>query len=258
MDAPPKSPEPFRIERIDRNTPIPLYYQIAQHLRNDIREHSLRPGDLLGTEEEIQKAFQVSRATVRKALEELLEDGLVTRITGKGTYVAKPRLAVHLPALLSFSAEMKRLGMTPSSRVIEAAFVVPDEEVALNLMVEEEAQVFRLERIRYGDECPIMHAIDYLPTWVGLRPDMDYRGSLYEILENAGLPPEESLHTIEAATADLALANHLDVPLGSPLLRCRDIAFDAKGRPLVLGINVWRGDRYSYQVSLKRPPSKSG
>jgi GntR family transcriptional regulator len=257
MDTPPRRPEAFRIETIDRRTPIPLYYQIAQHLRNDIRERGLRPGDLLGTEEEIQESFQVSRATARKALEELLEEGLVTRITGKGTYVAKPRLAVQLPALLSFSAEMKRLGMKPSSRVIDAAWITPDEEVALNLMIEEETQVFRLERVRYSDESPMTHAIDYLPTWVGLRPDMDYTGSLYEILENVGIPAEESLHTIEATTADPALASHLDVPLGSPLLRCRDIAFDAQGRPLIFGINVWRGDRYSYQVRLKRPPSES-
>jgi len=258
MDTPPKRPEAFRIETIDRSTPIPLYYQIAQRLRNDIRERGLCPGDLLGTEEGIQETFQVSRATARKALEELLEEGLVTRITGKGTYVAKPKVAVQLPALLSFSAEMKRLGMTPSSRVLDAAFVTPDEEVALNLMIEEETKVLRLERIRYGDESPMMHAIDYLPSWVGLRPDMDYTGSLYEILENAGIPPEQSLHTIEAVTADLALAGHLDVSLGSPLLRCRDIAFDAQGRPLILGINVWRGDHYSYQVHLKRRSSESG
>lgn len=250
--------EPIRAEMIDRKTPIPLYYQIAQHLRNDIRARGLRPGDLLGTEEEIQRLFQVSRATARKALEELLEEGLVTRVTGKGTYVAKPKLAVQLPALRSFTAEMKRLGITPSSRVIEAAFAPPNEEVTLNLRIEEDAQVFRLERIRYGDGSPMVHAVDCLPTWVGLRADMDYSGSLYELLENVGLPPEESVHTIEVATADAALAGHLDVPVGSPLMRCRDIAFDAEGRPLVFGINVWRGDRYSYQVRLKRLVPESG
>ena len=258
MDTLTKRLDPLRADTIDRNTPIPLYYQIAQHLRSDIRERGLRPGDLLGTEEEIQRAFQVSRATARKALEELLEEGLVTRVTGKGTYVAKPKVAVQLPALRSFTAEMKRLGMAPSSRVIEAAFAPANEEVALNLSLEEDTQVFRLERIRYGDGSPMVHAVDCLPTWVGLRPDMDYSGSLYELLENAGLPPEESVHTIEVATADSALARHLDVPVGSPLMRCRDIAFDTDGRPLVFGINVWRGDRYSYQVRLKRLVPDSG
>jgi GntR family transcriptional regulator len=252
-----KSSEPFRAEQIDRETPIPLYYQIAQYLRADIRQRGLRPGDLLGTEEEIQRMFEVSRATVRKALEELLEEGLVTRITGKGTYVAKPRIAVQLPALMSFTAEMKRLGVTPSSRVIAAADTSPDEDVAINLMLEEDAHVFRLERVRYGDESPIAHTIDYLPTWVGLTPDMDFTGSLYEILEGAGIPPDESVHMIDCGIADEVLAGYLDVPVGSPLLRCRDTAFDAKGRPLIFGINLWRGDRYSYQVRLKRPNTRT-
>ncbi len=253
-----KSSEITYVEPINREIPIPLYYQIAQHLRGDIRERGLQPGALLGPEEEIQRNFQVSRATARKALQELVEEGLVTRITGKGTYVTKPRLAVQLPALLSFSAEMKRLGMAPGARVIEAAFAAPDEEVALNLALEEESQVLRIERIRYGDETPLAHTIDYLPLWVGLQPGMDFTGSLYELLDAAGIPPEESVHRIEAACADPVLAVYLDVPPGSPILRAHDIAFDANGRPLIFGIDEWRGDRYSYQVRLKRPASVSG
>jgi GntR family transcriptional regulator len=248
-----KSAEAIRVEIINRQIPIPLYYQIAQHLRGEIREHGMRPGDLLGTEEEIQKTFRVSRATARKALEELAEEGLVTRITGKGTYVAKPRLAVQLPTLLSFSEEMKRMGMVPRSRVIEASFAPPDEEVAINLMIEDESQVLRLERIRYADDTPMAHTIDCVPTWVGLRPGMDFTGSLYELLETAGVRPEESVHVIEGTSADPALAGYLDVPLGSPVLRCRDTTSDASGCPVLFSIHLWRGDRYSYQVRLKRP-----
>lgn len=258
MGGSPKRLESIPFERIDREVPIPLYYQIAQHLKNDIRQRGLHPGDLLGTEEEIQRSFQVSRATVRKALEELLEEGLVTRITGKGTYVAQPRLAVQLPALVSFSEEMRRLGMVPGSRVLEASYVIPGEEVAIHLAIEDDAQVFRLERIRYGDSNPIVHAIDYLPSWVGLRPDMDFTGSLYELLESSGIPPQESVHNIEGSSADSVLADCLNVPVGSPLLLCRDTAYDAKGRPLIFGINTWRGDRYSYQVRLKRPAFAAG
>ena len=258
MDTLLKSPEAILVERINRQIPIPLYYQIAQHLRGDIRKRGLRPGDLLGTEEEIQKNFRVSRATARKALEELVEEGLVTRITGKGTYIANPRVAIQLPTLLSFSAEIKRLGMAPSSRVIEASFAAPDEEVAINLMIEDESQVFRLERVRYGDDTPMAHIIDYLPTWVGLRPGMDFTGSLYEYLDTTGISPVESVHTIEGASADPVLAGYLKVPLGSPVLRCRDTTFDASGRPVIFGIAVWRGDRYTYQVRLRRPAAGGG
>ena len=253
-----KKPESIFADRINRQIPIPLYYQIAQHLRAEIREGDLRPGSLLGTEDEIQKKFRVSRATARKAMEELVQEGLVTRITGKGTYVAEPRLAVQLPILLSFSAEMRRLGMVPGARVIDAAFTAPTEEVAVNLMIEEESQVFRLERIRYGDGTPMAHAIDYLPTWVGLQPGMDFKGSLYELLDRAGVPPEESVHSIEGANADSVLAGNLGISLGSAVLRSHDTVFDASGRPLIFGINEWRGDRYSYQVRLKRLAAVSG
>jgi len=87
-------------DKLDRDLPIALYYQVSERLRQEIRQRDLRPGDLLSTEEELQKRFQVSRATVRRALEELADEGLLTRITGKGTYVAEPRLTVQLPMLL--------------------------------------------------------------------------------------------------------------------------------------------------------------
>src|SRR3712207_3517099 len=92
---------------LDKTSPIPLYYQLAQRLRADIEAGTVKPGELLGTEKVIQDRYEVSRATVRKALDELTRSGQLVRITGKGTYVSTPPLTVDLPHLLSFTEEMR-------------------------------------------------------------------------------------------------------------------------------------------------------
>lgn len=239
---------------VDRTVPIALYYQIAERLKEEIRSRGLRPGDFLTTEEELQARFSVSRATARRALQELVDAGLVTRITGKGTYVAQPKVNVQLPALLSFTEEIRRLGMAPASRVIEAAVVEASDTVASYLELEEGSRVLRVERVRYADGTPIVHLIDYIPLWVGLTPRDDFSGSLYTLLESKGVPVDEAEHTIEAGLAGEALARHLGVPVGSPLVCFRRTTYDPRGRPIVYEEAACRGDLYRYTVRLKRNP----
>ena len=238
--------------QLDRSVPIALYYQIAERLKQEIRERGLRPGDFLTTEEEVQGRFAVSRATARRALQELVDKGIVTRITGKGTYVAQPRVSANLPTLLSFTEEMQRLGMVPRSRVIAVAIVGAPESVASYLELDEGAQVLRVERVRYADRTPIVHLVDYIPLWVGLTPEDDFSGSLYTLLESRGIPVDEAEHVIEASLANEFLAQNLEVPVGSPLLCFRRTTYDPRGRPIVYEEAACRGDLYGYTVRLKR------
>ncbi len=244
--------------RLDRSVPIALYYQIVERLKQEIRERGLRPGDFLTTEEEVQSRFSVSRATARRALQELVDEGLVTRIIGKGTYVAQPKVNVELPSLLSFTEEIHRLGMVPGSRVIEVAVVEALESVASYLELEEEAQVLRVERVRYADGTPIVHLVDYIPLWVGLTPQDDFSGSLYTLLESRGIPVDEAEHTIEASLANESLARNLEVPVGSSLLCFRRMTYDPRGRPIVYEEAACRSDLYRYTVRLKRNRSAKG
>src|SRR5215469_7620366 len=157
--------------RIDRGTPIPLYFQIAEQLRDEMRRRSLRPGTLLTTDERVQQDFGVSRATARKAIDELVDEGLVERVTGRGTFTIEPRLQVPLPAMLSFTEELERRGMRPRTHIISVGWVPAGERAVHALGVPARARVLQLERIRHANDTPVLHTVDILPGNLGIGPD---------------------------------------------------------------------------------------
>lgn len=240
---------------LDRRSPIPLYHQVAEALRQEITARRLRPGDLLTTEEEVERRFGVSRATARRALEELVDEGLVERVTGKGTRIARPKVQVRLPNMLSFTEEILRLGMTPSSRVLSLGTVAPDEDVAGHLELGEGELVARLERVRYADGEPIVYMVDYLPSQLA-PPSGEVleaaHGSLYAFLATRGVEVTEALHIIEARDVPEEVAQHLGVAPGAPALFFRRTTYDREARPVVYEESFCRADLYRYTVRLRR------
>jgi GntR family transcriptional regulator, N-acetylglucosamine utilization regulator len=238
--------------RIDRSTPVPLYFQIAEHLRRSLFQGKMRQGDLLTTDERVQEEFSVSRATARKAIDELVDEGLVERITGKGTFVAEPRLQVPLPAMLSFTEEIKRRGMRPSSRVVTVGWTPVMGHAAQALGLEAGARVLRLERIRYADAKPILHSVDLLPDGLGIGPEDEFGGSLYELMEQRGIHLAECQNVIEAAVTDQRLGKLLEVGKNFPVLALRRTTYDARGRPVLYEDAACRSDLYRYAVRMFR------
>jgi GntR family transcriptional regulator len=214
----------------------------------------LCPGDLLTTDERVQEEFGVSRATARKAIDELADEGLVERITGKGTFVSAPRLRVPLPTMLSFTEEMLRRGLKPSSRVISVSWESPSERAHQALDILDGAKVLRLERIRFADGGPILHSVDELTEAIGIGPDEDFSGSLYTLIETHGVQLGECQNIIEAAITDRRLSQMLKVKIGSPILSVRRTTYDVKGRPILYEDSACRGDLYSYALRLARQP----
>ncbi len=239
---------------IDRGTPIPLYFQIAGRLREQMVAMRLHPGDLLTTDERVQEEFGVSRATARKAIDELADEGLVERITGRGTFVSAPRLRVPLPTMLSFTEEMQRRGLKPSSRVISVSWEPASERARQALDILDRARVLRLERIRFADDNPILHSVDELTEAIGIGPDEDFSGSLYTLIETHGVQLGECQNIIEAAVTDRRLGQMLKVRSGSPILSVRRTSYDVKGRPILYEDSACRGDLYSYALRLARQP----
>jgi GntR family transcriptional regulator len=238
--------------RIDRSTPMPLYFQIAEHLRHYMITQKMSQGDLLTTDEHVQAEFGVSRATARKAIDELVDEGLVERVTGKGTFVTEPRLQVPLPAMLSFTEEILRRGMRPSSRIVSVGWVPASERVAHVLSLDATARALRLERIRYADSEPILQTVDILPEWLGIGPEEDFSGSLYELMESHGIRLAECQNLIEAAATDRYLSGLLLVKRGFPILALQRTTYDTKGRPVLYEEAACRGDMYSYAIRLAR------
>ncbi len=223
-----------------------------EHLRHNMITLKMRQGDLLTTDERVQEEFGVSRATARKAIDELVDEGLVERITGKGTFVTEPRLQVPLPAMLSFTEEIARRGMSPSTRIVSVGWVPASERPAQTLGVEAGANVLRLERIRYADARPILQTVDVPPERLGIGSGEDFSGSLYELMELRGIRLAECQNLIEAAVTDRRLSNLLQVRKGFPILALQRTSYDTKGPPVLYEEAACRGDMYSYAIRLAR------
>ncbi|WP_028611572.1 GntR family transcriptional regulator [Paenibacillus harenae] len=238
---------------LNRDLPIPLYYQIYQILESELADGSRKPGDFYSTEVELQSRFKVSRATIRNALTMLENGGHITRITGKGIHLASEKVKVDLLGLISFSEEMRRRDMIPGTRLLGVSLLNPPKNISAALLLKESAETLLINRIRTGDGNPIVYSQSYLPSTLGMTLDMDYSGSLYEQIQiQTGRAVSEALHVIEGAVLEGDIAKLLGVDSGFPGLRFRRTAFDEEGTPLVYEEGMIRADKYSYEVRLKR------
>lgn len=241
------------MKTLDRNTPVPLYYQIYNILEENILSCEYKPGDHFSTEWELQEKFGVSRATIRKALDQLESSNYISRVTGKGIFISSVKLKIDLPELLSFSEEMKKRGMTPGTKLLDVELVEPPEYVKIPLSLADGDKTILVRRIRYGDNTPIVYSESFMPENTGLTISDNYSGSLYELIhQRSGRPVDHATHGIEARIAEEEVAKYLEIEEGFPLLAFRRTAYDAEGNPLVYEAGVARADKYSYEISLKR------
>jgi GntR family transcriptional regulator len=212
----------------------------------------VKPGELLGTEKEIQERYGVSRATVRKALDELSREGRLVRITGRGTFVSAPRLAVDAPHLLSLTEELKLRGIEPGAELVAFEEVGCPAEAAEALECGGGDRVLHIRRIRTGDGTPILVVDHYLAPGIRLERD-DLRQSLYETLEEKlGATLEEAVHTVRAGLATAEEAGLLGIEEGDAVLRFRRLTLREGGQPVVYEKGSARADLYEYSVHLFR------
>lgn len=245
---------------VDRSAPLPLYHQLKQALMGEIRGDQLRPGDQLPTEAAIEERYGVSRSTIRQALNELVLEGHVERIQGKGTFVA-PKRITHLPYLTSFSENMRSQGYTPSRRVVHRRTEDPPADVAAKLETEQPGECLYLQRTLFADGEPIGVADTWLPVQVlgGSADALDVerleRFSLYGLLQAP--PIELDLHhgveLITPAVADAEHARLLEMPEGTPVLVVDRVSRDAAERVVESTRMVFDGNRYAYRVEMSRP-----
>lgn len=211
------------------------------------------PGQAIPSERELMATYGVSRATVRKAIDGLVADGLLQRTHGLGTFAVRPRLETRLH-LASFSQDMRRRGRNPSTRLLSLALAEPPAEAAAALGLAHGTKAWRLLRVRLADNEPVAHEDGWYPA--DLLPELDRQdvasGSLYEILGNHyGLWVDHAEQTLWGEAADAALARQLSAPQNTPLLVFRRIS-SAGGRPIEYVVSRYRGDRYQVHMELSR------
>ena len=233
---------------LDLGSPTPLYLQLADQIRARIGDGLIKVGDALPSERELSQSGRISRVTVRKALDTLLREGLLSRRHGSGTYIA-PRIEQSAGLLVGFSADMSNRGFVAGAISIERSVGVATPEEALTLALSVDAKVLRLTRVRTADEEPL--AIERAVVPAALLPRIDEGQSLYAALAARSHRPVRGLQRLQASLATAAEAKLLSIPVGAAILRIERRAFLADGRPVEFTRSAYRGDRYDFMTEVR-------
>jgi GntR family transcriptional regulator len=228
----------------------PLYMQLARQLAEAISEGKYKVDAALPSERLLSESLGVSRVTARKAIDRLVEQGLIVRRQGSGNYIA-PRFEQPLSRLSSFSEELSRRGYHPHSRWIKRAIVLPSSEEQLSLGISASTKVARLERLRLADDVVMAFEVSVLPNTIVPKPS-EVTDSLYEYLGRSGQAPVRALQHIRAMNAPEKLAASLEVPTGQALLFITRIGYNASGKAVELTHSYCRNDYYDFVAEMRR------
>ena len=234
-------------QTLDRQSVVPLYFQIRQSLLDQIRSEELKPGDAVPSEQAISAKFGVSRMTVRQALKSLADLGVIYSRRGKGTFVAGNKLEKSFRQVLSFTEEMAARGSTASSRVLKFRIEDADESASEALAVPIGEKLFSLRRLRLADSIPM--GIEWSRIPLSLCPDLQRtfqpKGSLYQVLsQRYGIKVAVTDEVAEAGVADAEQSRLLQIPRRAPVLLFSRISYVESGKAVEYVVSIYRGDRY--------------
>lgn len=242
---------------VDPHSPIPIYYQIREQLRQQILSGQLPPGDPLPTEADICAECGVSRMTARQALSQLASEGLIVRRRGRGSFVAPPKATFREDShfVLSYTALVQQLGRRAGARIRRQQLVPAAGQVAALLQVSEAEPLVEIVRVRSVDGEAMSLETSFLPqrlfpTLVSL--DLADR-SLYQVLEETfGIAATHALDTIELAAAGELEARELGLPPGVPVILSTRLTYTGQELPIIFTQTVHRGDRFRSVVRCAR------
>ncbi|GAA4827522.1 GntR family transcriptional regulator [Streptomyces ziwulingensis] len=236
--------------RVDRSSPVPLYFQLSQQLEAAIEHGALTPGSLLGNEIELAGRLGLSRPTVRQAIQSLVDKGLLVRRRGVGTQVVHSQVKRPLE-LSSLYDDLAAAGQRPATTVLVNTVVPAAAEVAAALGVAEGSDVHHLERLRLAHGEPMAYLCNHLPPGL-LEPDtgrLEATG-LYRLMRSAGITLHSARQAIGARAATAAEAERLDEAAGAPLLTMERVTYDDTGRAVEFGTHTYRPSRYAFEFQL--------
>lgn len=230
----------------------PRYEQLYRHIAAAISTGDLQPETQLPPERELAEIAEVSRVTVRKAVSQLVEDGVLEQRRGAGTFVRNPRqkLVQSLSSLVSFSEHMRQRGKTPTSRIINRGIFAPVPDELLSLGLSTSDRVARIERLRSADGVAMAVEWSSLPT--DILPDPNaVETSLYDLLRAAGNAPTRAVQRVSAVNLPGHEAALLNLPEGAAVLRIDRTGYLPSGRPVEFTRGLYRSDLYDFIVELR-------
>ena len=240
---------------LSQESNTPLYFQLETLIKRCISSGLVKAGDLLPSEAELCRSFGISRSTVRQAIGELEEEGLVIRRQGKGTFIAEPKLHRRSENIYSFTSEATRMGLHPSSTLVDFAVIQPTEDLRRMLELQSgDIPVYRFTRIRRVDGVPLMLETSYYPTYVypNLTPELLQSHSFYSLLFERGIVPASAVDTYEAVRLEAEEAALLETRSGSAGFSHQRITRSETGEVFELTQSVMRGDRTKLEIVMHR------
>jgi GntR family transcriptional regulator len=243
-----------------QDSSIPLYYQLANILKEKIISGEYAPMDKLPTEKQLVNSYKISRVTVRQALQALENDGLIVRKRGKGSFVKNAKLASTPTKLTGSIEDIITMGIKTKAKVIDFSLVHPPIKVIKALNLDKDDKALKIERIRMIRNNVYSVTLNYVPADIGSKIGIEdiVMHALYNILEQkCEVKVARGTMVIEASIADSRIASLLNVMSGSPLLKIERTIFDSDDRPVDYVEVLYRADRYHYTVDLVRKKEKT-
>lgn len=240
---------------LDGHVSVPLYQRVKDHLKCSIENGSYEPGTQIPTETELARDFSVGRVTVRRAIEELVGEGYLTKQQGRGTFVNTPKMLrkVHQKDdVQSFSDACRENGMEPGAHVVAREIIPADETLARFFGIELGTELICISRVRTADGIPVLLENNSypLPEFDFLRDaDMEDCSIFRLVGERTGrFPASSEPCTLEISRADADMASMLSVPVGEPMFFMSVGFLDEEDRPFCFGRQFYVGSRYSFDI----------
>ncbi|MCP9611495.1 GntR family transcriptional regulator [Coprobacter tertius] len=238
---------------IDHNSSTPLHLQAESLLRKLIEKEEYQKGKLLPNEIELSAQLNISRNTLRQAINKLVFEGLLVRKKGFGTRVVKKGVLSSAKNWMSFSQEMKALGIEVCNFELYIGRKYPSEEVCSLFEVSPEQKLLVLERLRGKVNFPFVYFISYFNPSLKLTGDEDFTRPLYDIIEkDKGVILNKSKEEISALVADSFLSEKLEIKVGDPVLLRKRFVYDVNNNPVEYNLGYYRADSFTYIIECLR------
>jgi GntR family transcriptional regulator len=247
----------LQVKIVDLENPIPKYLQISTWLRGQIEDSVYTPGDKIPTELELSKLCGVNRNTLRQAVSELVNQGILRKVKGVGSFVAstKPVALKHkLNKIASFREDLNEVGINETNKVLKKGIEIPTEKVAETLNLKGDSGVVEIRRLRTGNDIPFIYEESYLPA-DRFEPllDMDLTSSMYQMIsERFDVTLARCDQTIQAVNLKGKIAAYLNLSENSAGIFMKSVTFDDKEIPVEVLYSFYRGDKYVFEVELGR------
>lgn len=226
----------------------PVYIQIHNELRENIEAGKWQIGEKIPAERELAAEFGVSRMTLRQAIQTLVDDGILERRVGAGTYVANRKVQEKMAGVTSFTELMQALGKKPSSKTISYHLTFPSQNEAETLHLQPGERVLRMERIRYGNQIPICYEAAAIPASLveGFSKEEITTSFFKTLADKANLYPGHATQAVSAVSATERIAEYLGIRRGDALLRMNQVSYLQDGRPFEYVHSQYVGNRFEF------------